>query len=163
MSENNNTRLKKVKNNFDKITSENATNWKLVLIWIIVFEFVATIVEYLFLDKVSTFSVPIPHTLTSELIVASIVTIFVWFCIYNIIFENKRNIFRLAFFSLIGLYFIVTSDFTLQFLLQNLNPVHFFDLEFGMVFFIELFLKLVITYLFYQLVVSLINRISPQT
>ncbi len=61
---------------------------------------------------------------------------------------------------MIGLYFIVTSDFTLQFLLRNLNPFHFFEFDFGVIFFIELFFKLIITYLLYQLIISYKNRIE---
>lgn len=158
MSRENTNRLLRVKNGFDKITSQNATNWKLVLFWILVFEFIASIIEFLYVDKSSSFSISIPHTLFTELLVASIVTLFVWFIIWNIIFENRKNIFRLATFSMLGLYFIITNDFTLQFLLQNLNPLHFFDLEFGIVFFVELSFKLIITYLLYQLLISLKNR-----
>lgn len=158
MSYENTNRLLRVKNGFDKITSQNATNWKLVLFWILVFEFIASIIEFLYVDKSSSFSISIPHTLFTELLVASIVTLFVWFIIWNIIFENRKNIFRLATFSILGLYFIITNDFTLQFLLQNLNPLHFFDLEFGIVFFVELSFKLIITYLLYQLLISLKNR-----
>ncbi len=159
MSEENKNRLLSAKYNFDKITSQNATNWKLVLFWIIVFELIASIIEFLYVDKSSNYSITIPHTLFTELIVASMVTLFVWFIIWNIIFENKKNIFRLAIFSMIGLYFIITNDFTLQFLLHNLNPFHFFDFDFGVVFFVELSFKLIITYLLYQLLISLKNRV----
>lgn len=159
MSENNRANLKKVKHNFDKITSHNSTNWKLVLFWIIVFEFIASVIEFLYVDKSNTYSVNVPHTLLTEVVVAMFVTLFVWFFIHNIIFENRRNIFRLAIFSMIGLYFIITNDFTLQFLLQNLNPFHFFELKFGIVILIELFFKLLIAYLLYQLIISIKNRI----
>ena len=158
MSENSKNRFKNVRYSFDKITSANATSWKLVIFWIFLFEIVATIIEYLYVENSLNKSISIPHTLETELLVALIVTYFVWFCIYNIIFENRTNIFRLAIFSILGLYFIVTNDLTLNFLMQNLNPLHFFDLEFGFVFFIELFFKLIITYLLYQLIISLKNR-----
>ncbi|PLY08836.1 MAG: hypothetical protein C0625_01335 [Arcobacter sp.] len=159
MGENNKLRLKKAKHNFDKITSQNSTDWKLVLFWIIVFEFIASVIEFLYVDKSDTYSISVPHTLFTEAIVALFVTLYVWFFIYNIIFENRKNIFRLAIFSMIGLYFIITNDFTLQFLLQNLNPFHFFDFNFGVVFFIELFFKLLIAYLLFQLIISIKNRI----
>ncbi len=159
MSEENKNRLLRAKYGFDKITSQNATDWKLVLFWIVVFEFIASVIEFLYVDKSSNFSVSIPHTLFTELLVAGIVTLFVWFFVWNIIFENKKNIFKLAIFTMIGLYFIITNDFTLQFLLQNLDPFHFFDLEFGLVFFIEFFFKLLISYLVYQLIISLKNGI----
>ncbi len=150
--------FKRVKHSFDKITSENSTNWKLVLIWIIIFEIIASALEYLFADKVSKYSIELTHTLTTELILATVVTLFVWLCIYNIIFENRKYIARLIFIGIIGLYFIITSDFTLQFLLQNINPLHFFDIEFGFIFFIEVFLKILITYLIYQFIISLKNN-----
>lgn len=151
-------RIKRLKHSFDEITSQHSTNWQLVLFWIIVFELVASIFEYVFIDSSSKLSVHIPHTLFTELTIASIVTLFIWFCIYNIIFESRINILRLSFFAIVGLYFVVTSDFTLAFLMQNLNPLHFFDYDFGVVFFIELFFKLLITYLIYQLIVSIIKR-----
>ena len=154
----NRQRLIKVKNGFDKITSENSTNWKLVLFWIVVFEIFASILEYLFEEKIAKYAVSIPTSLTTELILASVVTLFVWFCVYNIIFENRKYIIRLTFIGVLGLYFIITNDFSLQFLLQNINPLHFFDLEFGLVFFIEILLKILIAYLIYQFIISLKNR-----
>lgn len=150
--------LKKVKYNFDRITSQNSTNWKLVLFWILFFEIVSSIIEFVYVDKSTEYSVHITHTLTTELILASMVSLFVWFCIYNIIFESKRNVFRLAVLSVLGAYLIVTSDLTFQFLIHNLNPFHFFDYEFGVVFFVELFFKLILAYLIYQLIVSVQNR-----
>lgn len=157
MSENR-QKFKKVKYSFDKITSQNSTNWKLVLIWLVVFEIFASILEYLFANKITEYSVPITHSLITELILAIGVTLFVWFCIYNIIFENRKYIIRLIFIGIIGVYFIITSDFTLQFLLQNINPLHFFDLEFGFIFFVELFLKILMAYLIYQFIISLKNN-----
>lgn len=152
------SRLKKVKNRFDLITSSNSTNWKLVLIWIIIIEIFASIIEFVNFDSSSKFSVYMEHTLFTEITLGIVVTLFVWFCIYNIIFENKKYIIRLIFIGIIGAYFIITNDFTLAFLLQNMNPFHFFDLEFGIVFLIELILKIVIVYLFFQLVKSIKNQ-----
>ncbi len=158
MNETNKQKLKKIKYNFDKLTSANSTNWKLVLFWILIFELVATIIEYFYVDKVNTYSIKFPHNLLTEFLVALGITFFVWFVIYNIIFENKRHIFQLTFLSVVAVYFIITNDFTLQFLLQNINPLHFFDYEFGFIFFIELFFKFIIVYLLYQLVISYKNR-----
>lgn len=152
------SKLKKVKENFDLITSQNATNWKLVLIWIVVIEIFASLIEFLNFDSSTKFSITFNHTLTTEIILGVAVTLFVWFCIYNIVFENRKYISRLLFIGVIGLYFIITNDFTLGFLLQNINPLHFFDLEFGFVFVIELIFKIVIVYLFIQLIKSLRNQ-----
>lgn len=149
------SKLKKVKHNFDKVTSQNSTNWKLVIFWIVVFEIFASIVEFYNLENSAEYSVKLESSLTSEIILGLVVTIFVWFCIYNIIFENRKYIVRLLFIGLIGLYFIITNDFSLGFLLQNLNPFHFFNLEFGLLFVIELILKFLILYLVYQFIITL--------
>ncbi|QKF81068.1 hypothetical protein [Halarcobacter ebronensis] len=155
----NKEKLKKVKDNFDKITSQNSTNWKLVLFWIFLFEVVAAIVEFIFVDKYVEYSVDIPHTLTTEILVGLAVTAFVWYCIFNIVFfDSAKNRFRLLIITLVGLYFVVTNDFSLQFLLNNLNPLHFFELDFGAVLILELLLKLVILYLIYQLIISAKNN-----
>ena len=154
----NKQRLKKVKYGFDKITSQNSTNWKLILLWIFIFEIIASVIEYLYADEVSKYVVSIPNSLAIELILAFSVTLFVWFCIYNIVFENRKLIIRLIFIGILGLYFILTKDFSLQFLLQNINPLHFFDLEFGLIFFIELFLKILMAYLVYQFIITLRNN-----
>jgi len=150
--------MKKFKDTFDKITSQNSTNWQLLLFWLIVVELFASIIEYLFLSNVNTSSVKIPHTIYTEIIVAIFVTSYVWFFIYNIINGTKRTLMKFMFFSVIGLYFIVTNDFTLNFLMQNLNPLHFFDLEFGFVFFVEVFLKLLMAYLVYQVFITIKNK-----
>lgn len=152
------SKLKKIKENFDLITSQNATNWKLVLIWIVLIEIFAAIIEFLNFDNSEKFSVYMEHTLSTEITLGIAVTLFVWFCIYNIIFENRKYINRLIFIGIIASYFIITNDFTLGFLLQNMNPLHFFDLEFGFVFIIELLFKILIIYLFIQLIKSLRNQ-----
>jgi len=150
--------FQRIKHFFDRVTSENSTNWKLVLFWIFLFEIVASIIEYLYASELTKYSIALTHDLTTELILALFVTLFVWFSVYNIIFENKKYIIRLLFVGIMTIYFIVTNDFSLQFLLQNINPLHFFNLDFGFVFFIEVFLKLLIIYLIYQFVLSLRNN-----
>lgn len=155
---NSSSKLKVVKYNFDKITSQNSTNWKLILVWIVVFEIIASLVEFLNIENASTFTVKIEHTLITEIILGIVVTLFVWFCVYNIIFENRKYITRLLFIGILGLYFILTGDFTLGFLFQNMNPFHFFDLEFGFLFFIELIFKFIIIYLLYQFAKTLRNQ-----
>lgn len=140
------------------MTSENTTNWQLLLFWLIVVELIASIIEYLFIDNSEKIIENIPHSIYTEALVAILVTTYVWFFIYNIIQGTKRTIMKFMFFSAIGLYFVVTNDFTLNFLLQNINPFHFFDLKFGFVFFIELFFKLLLTYFLYQLIVTIKKR-----
>lgn len=147
-------KLKKVKYGFDKITSQNSTNWKLVLFWIFLLEIVASLIEFLSIDKSAEYSVAVSNTWTTQVLVGLAVTIFVWFCIYNIVHDDTKNRFRLLILTLIGLYFVVTNDFTLQFLLNNLNPMHFFELDFGGILILELLFKLIILYLIYQLILS---------
>lgn len=150
--------IKKFKYTFDKVTSQNSTNWQLLLFWLIVVELIASIIEFLFIDENQKITEQIPHTIYTEIIVAILVTAYVWFFITNIINGTRSTILKFMFFSTVGLYFVITSDFTLNFLLQNINPLHFFDLKFGLVFFIELFLKLLMTYLVYQLIVTIKNK-----
>lgn len=147
-------KLKKVKYGFDKITSQNSTNWKLVLFWIFLLEIAASLIEFLSVDKSAEYSVAVSNTWTTQVLVGLAVTIFVWFCIYNIVHDDTKNRFRLLILTLIGLYFVVTNDFTLQFLLNNLNPMHFFELDFGGILILELLFKLIILYLIYQLILS---------
>lgn len=147
-------KLKKVKYGFDKITSQNSTNWKLVLFWIFLLEIAASLIEFLSIDKSVEYSVAVSNTWTTQVLVGLAVTIFVWFCIYNIVHDDTKNRFRLLILTLIGLYFVVTNDFTLQFLLNNLNPMHFFELDFGGILILELLFKLIILYLIYQLILS---------
>lgn len=150
--------LRKFKNTFDRVTSQNSTDWQLLVFWLIVVELFASIIEYLYTDHKTVIDSTIPHTIYTEVLVALCVTAFVGYCIYNIINGSRNTIIKLMFFSTFGLYFIVTNDFTFNFLVQNLNPLHFFDYKFGFVFFIELFFKLLMTYLAYQLIITIKNR-----
>lgn len=150
----NKEKLKKVKLGFDKITSQNSTNWKLVLFWIFFFEVVAAIIEFIYVDKEIVYTEHVSSNLTSEIILGLGVAAFVWYCVYNIIFDDVKNKFRLLIVTLAGLYFIVTNDYSLQFLLNNLNPLHFLEFGFGGLLILELLFKLVILYLVYQLIIS---------
>ena len=46
----NNYSLKQLKYKFDLITSDNGKNWLLALNWVLVLEFLSSIIEYQFLD-----------------------------------------------------------------------------------------------------------------
>lgn len=152
-----NNKLLKVKKNIDKFTSENFTNWKLVLFWIIIIELLASMFEYLFIGS-NSISSQIPHTFSTELVVAVMFTGFVWACVHNFVFWNKTNFFYLILIGTLGLYIIVTNDVYFDFLVHNLEPTHFFSQTVSIVLFIELLFKLIITYLLYQLLMSLKNR-----
>ncbi len=150
------TKLKKVKEGFDKITSNHSRDWKLVIVWIVIFELISSIVEYLFV-KHPNFSIGLPDTLFVELTVGLGLTLFIWGCVYTFIFWNKDRFLYLTLIGFIGLYLVVTHDMTFGFLLHNINPIHFFQVEFNFALFVELLFKLIILYLIYQLVVSYKN------
>lgn len=154
----NENRLLNIKNSFDKLTSENFTNWKLVLFWIVVFELLASMFEYSFIGHQTFKEVTLHHTLSGQLIVGLSLTGFVWMCVYNIIFLNKTNFLYLILFGTLGLYFVVTHDLYLQFLINNINPIHMFELGFGIEVMIELIFKFIIFYLIYELIVTLTKK-----
>ncbi len=150
------SKLKKIKYTFDKITSNHSSDWKLVLVWIIIFELISSIIEYLFV-KHSHFAIGLPDTLFVELTVGLGLTLFIWTCVYTFIFWNKERFLYLILVGFIGLYLVVTHDMSFAFLLHNINPVHFFYAEFNFALLVELLFKLIILYLIYQLVVSYKN------
>lgn len=152
------SKIKHLKHKFDYITSQNSQNWKLVLCWIIIVELIASAFEYLYFDNTIEFIELYPDTLAKQLIIAIVITSFVWYCVYNIIFFNKTNLFLLFLFATFGLYLIVTNDLTFNFLLHNLEPMHFLRANLSIELMIELFFKLIITYLLYQLIISIKNN-----
>lgn len=148
-------KLLNIKNSFDYITSENATNWKLVLFWIVIVELLATMFEYTFIGH-PTFNIDtVNNTLTGQFIVGMTLTAFIWSCVYNFIFWNRTNFLYLILFGTLGLYLTVTHDLYFDFLISNINPIHLFSIGFSFAILIELIFKLIITYLIYQLVISL--------
>ena len=159
MSTQKNNKLYKVKAHFDKYTSQNATNWKLVLFWIIIIELLASIFEYLFIGSpVTLLENKIPNNMWSQFIVGLAITGYVWTCVYNFIFWNKTIFLYLILLGTFGLYVTITHDLYFDFLLTNINPLHLASIDFGFAFMIELFFKLLMTYLLYQLVMSYKNR-----
>jgi len=150
--------IRKIKYNFDRITSENSQNWQLVLFWIVVFELAASIFEYIFFENTRAFVYSMPYGLEMEVVIAITFTAFIWLCVYNFIFWNKTNLLFLVLFAITGIYLIITKDVTFNFLLHNLEPIHFFQGTFNFALFIELFIKLIILYLIYQLVKSYKKR-----
>ncbi|WP_419770498.1 MAG: hypothetical protein ACNI3C_01535 [Candidatus Marinarcus sp.] len=149
------SKLKSLKHNFDKITSNHAQDWQLVLFWILLFEIVSSLFEYFFVGGSSLFIVPMPDSIGKEFFIGVYIAVFTWGCIYNFIFWNKINLLWLILLGTTGAYFYVTNDFALNFLLHNLFPIHYLRASFSFALIIELFFKLLITYLIYQLVKSL--------
>lgn len=158
MNANNTNKLLKAKYNFDKFTSQNSQNWRLVLFWIIIFELCASLLEYLTFENTNDFVIAMPDSLTKQFLIALAVTIFIWGCIYTFVFENKTLFFWLILFAVTGIYLIVTQDVSFNFLLHNMEPTHFFQANLSFALIVELLFKLIITYLIYQLIISLKNR-----
>lgn len=149
-----------LKYGFDKITSNHSQNWQLVIFWIIVFEIFSSLFEYMFVGNSSSFIVQIQNNIAKEFFIGLYFTVFLWACVYNFIFWNLTNLLWLCLIAITGLYFIITNDLTLNLLLHNLFPVHYFQASFSYIFIIELLFKLIITYLIYQLIRTLKNRNS---
>jgi hypothetical protein len=154
------SKLRKFKAGFDKITSNHSQNWQLVIFWIIVFEIFASLFEYMFVGNSTAFIIKIQDSIAKEFFIGLYFTIFLWACVYNFIFWNFTNLLWLCLIAITGLYFIITNDLTLNLLLHNLFPVHYLQASFSFVFIIELFFKLIIAYLIYQLIVAFKNRNS---
>lgn len=154
------TKLKKIKENFDKVTSNNSQNWQLVVFWIIIFEIFATLFEYLFVGNSTSFIITVQDSIAKEFFIGVYFTIFVWACVYNFIFWNLTNVLWLCLIAVTGVYFIVTNDLTLNLLMHNFFPVHYLEATFSYALLIELFFKLILTYLIYQLILSLKNQNS---
>ncbi|WP_419764006.1 MAG: hypothetical protein ACNI28_09435 [Arcobacter sp.] len=144
-----------LKNNFDKITSNNSASWSLALFWIVLFEILASLIEYSFVHQTSSTMLHIPDGIYSEIIIGLIVTIYVWLCVYNLIFWDKSSILYLILFGFIGIYMITTHDYFLDFLINNINIFRLIQSDTGINLIIQLFFKLIIFYLIFQVVKSL--------
>lgn len=155
MELNNKDKLKVYKHNFDRITSENSKNWQLLIFWIIFLEITDSILEFILLASSDSFVPIITSPLANELIPGILISIFVWCCIYNLVHWNTRDFLVLILVGMIGLYLLITKDLTFDFLIHNLEPLHFFQTGLSFSLILVLFFKLIILYLFYQLYVSL--------
>lgn len=144
-----------LKNNFDKITSNNSASWSLALFWIVLFEILATLIEYSFVHQTPTAMMHIPDGIYSEIIIGLIVTVYIWLCVYNLVFWNKSSILYLILFGFIGIYMITTHDYFLDFLINNINIFRLIQSDIGINLIIQLFFKLIIFYLIFQVVKSL--------
>jgi len=149
---------KKKKNNlkytFDKITSNHAQDWQLALFWIIIFELFASSFEYIFFTNSHIYVNIIAPSIFKEFIIGMIFTLFMWTCVHNFIFWSKPNLLFSILFGCTGIYLMITNDLTLQFLLHNIEPSHFFQMDISFALIIELLFKVMITYLIYQLIMS---------
>ena len=150
--------FKQLKNKFDLISSENGKNWLLALNWILIIEFFSSIIEYNFLDIAKNFVEPFPNGVYKELLIASLVVLFIWYSIYNFIFMRKQEFFILTLFASVCTYLLFTRDLTFNLLLHNLNLFELTLDGFGFYLIIQLFLKFLIFYLIFKMLIAFKNR-----
>tara|TARA_R110002050_G_scaffold672_6_gene4690 strand:+ start:2765 stop:3223 length:459 start_codon:yes stop_codon:yes gene_type:complete len=144
-----------IRTTFDKITSNNSASWSLALFWIVIFEILATMIEYSFVHQTPDIMMHIPDGVYSEIIIGLIVTIYIWLCMYNLVFWDKTSILYLILFGFIGVYLITTHDFVFDLFIKNINIFRLIQSDTGINLIIQLFFKIIIFYLIYQLVKSL--------
>lgn len=149
--------LKRMFYYFNKITSQHGTNWILAIIWVLVFELISSSFEYYYLDVSSKYVYYIPNNFFKELFIALTIVVFIWLCVYNIIFMKKNPFFFLIVYICLGTYLLITKDVTFNLLVNNIiNP---FKLEFStkIYVFIQILIKIINTYLLYMTFISIRN------
>ncbi len=144
-----------IRTTFDKITSNNSESWSLALFWIVIFEILATMIEYSFVHQTPDIMMHIPDGIYSEIIIGLIVTVYIWLCMYNLVFWDKTSILYLILFGFIGIYLITTHDFVFDLFIKNINIFRLIQSDTGINLIIQLFFKIIIFYLIYQLIKSL--------
>ena len=149
---------KKVKYKFDLITSNNGTNWLLALNWILVLEFLSAIMEYQFVDIAKKFVIHIPNSLQKDLATAVMIVLFIWYSIYNFIFMKKEQFFVFTLYLSICVYLLSTNDLSFNLLAHNLNIFEITIDGFGFYMVFQLFLKFIIFYLIFKMLIALKNR-----
>ena len=157
--ETNNTSLyQTIKSKFDLITSNNGTNWLLALNWILVLEYFSAVLEYVFIDSAKKFIINIPDGLLKELLIAIMIVIFIWYSIYNFIFMKKEQFFIFTLYLSMCIYLLITNDLSFNLLAHNLNLFEITIDGFGFYMMFQIFLKFVILYLIYKMLIALKNR-----
>ncbi len=155
----NTSSLKKVFYFFNKITSNNGTDWLLALTWVVVFELISSIFEYIYLDVAHNYVYHIPESLFKEFLIAILLVGFIWFSVNSIVFMKRNQLFYLTFYFILGSYLVITHDITFNLLVHNIfNPFEFEFNQFGLYIIIQLFIKVVNTYLLYMTYISIKNK-----
>lgn len=153
----NTSSLKKAFYFFNKITSNHGTDWLLALTWVVVFELISSIFEYIYLDVAHNYIYHIPESLFKEFLIAILLVGFIWFCVTSIVYMHRNQIFYLTFYFILGSYLVITHDITFNLLVHNiLNPFEFS--QFGIYIIIQLFIKVINTYLLYMTYVAIKNK-----
>lgn len=140
---------------FDKITSNNGKDSLLTLIWILILEFTSTILEYEYLDTSEQYIFHMNDGLFKELFIALLFVLFIWYCIYSIVFMYRKQFITLALYGSLCIYLLITHDITFTLLIHNLNPIHLVENGFSFYMMVQLFLKLIIIYLLIKMFIIL--------
>lgn len=155
--------LKNIKEKFDKLTSDNGTNWLLALNWILVLEFLSSIIEYNYLDIGKNYVEYIPDGIYKELMIACLIVIFIWYSIYNFIYMKKEQFFLFTLYISVCIYLLITHDMSFNLLIHNLNIFEVTLNGFGIYMIVQLLLKFIIFYLIFKMLVAIkieINKYS---
>lgn len=151
-------KLLQIKNRFDFITSNHGKNWLLCLTWFFVFEFTSAVLEFYYIDESKYFIDVMPNGIYKEILISLLVVLLVWFTVFNIIFMKIEQFIMLSLYTFFCLYLFITNDITLNFFFHNIN---IFELNldgFSFYSMIQIFLKIVVFYLFYKTFISFRNR-----
>lgn len=145
-------------NKFDKLTSNNGTDSVLCFIWLVFFQFLSTILEYEYIDISHNYVYFIQDGIYKELLISFIFVLFIWYCVYSIIFMYRKQFITLALYTSVCLYLLITHDISFNLLIHNLNPYELIIDGFGFYLFFQLFLKLIITYLLIKMLIVIRNK-----
>ena len=154
---NNRVQIQKYIDIFDKFTSENGTNWLLSLNWILVFELISSVLDYIFLDISKEYIVHAPEGLFKEFSIAMMIVFFVWYSVYNFIFMKKQSFYIFTLYISICIYLLITDDITFNILFHNLNIFEITLDSFGFYMLVQLLLKFIIFYLIFKMLVAIKN------
>lgn len=140
---------------FDKITSNNGKDPILAFIWILVLEFTSTILEYEYLEVSEQYIFTMQDGLLKELFIALLFVLFIWYCVYSIVFMYRKQFITLALYSSLCIYLLITHDITFNLLIHNLNPINIIENGFSFYMMIQLFLKVIIIYLVIKMLTNI--------
>lgn len=149
--------LKKILDKFNSITSDNGKNWLLAFIWIVIFESISTIIEFKNIEYSQNYITHMPDGVFKEVLIAILLVVFLWYGVYNFIFVHRDRFFLYALYSAVCIYLFFTHDITFTLMLHNLNPFALSYNEFSFYLIIQLFIKIIIIYLAYKMLIAIKN------
>lgn len=155
-------RTKSFLNKFDKITSNNGKDTLLALIWVLIFEFTSTVLEYEYLDVSEQYIFHMQDGMIKEIFIALLFVLFIWYCVYSIVFMYRKQFITLALYGSLCIYLLITHDITFSLLMHNLNPASLISNGFSFYLLIQVLLKLIITYLVIKILISIKKQKQKQ-